>query len=285
MIPNSWSECRERVATSVGHKFSDQRRRESPSNTYENEVKMRAKSTSGRFDDLTFLSVLLAGALTICLPLVARSSSDWKGTLKDDLEKTYPLSHRAGLSPDRITQEGIVLVIEKQGIAADPSSDMRYSITYVQNGQIGEQGGAVAGIFNKTNSRVFKPGEKVYVTGIKIGDDYVMLELMSCDMFDVVKKGSTKQTRYKAALSFKFDPATLPTLDSAKIKAVISPIIATESEAQTANTKTVELGQTPDQVKAALGAPDKIVKLGPKEIYVYKDMKVVLTDGKVSDVQ
>ena len=86
-------------------------------------------------------------------------------------------------------------------------------------------------------------------------------------------------------MSFKFDPATLPTLDPAKIKAAISPVVATEAEAQAANTKTVELGQTPDQVKAALGAPDKIVKLGPKEIYVYKDMKVVLTDGKVSDVQ
>jgi hypothetical protein len=48
---------------------------------------------------------------------------------------------------------------------------------------------------------------------------------------------------------------------------------------------TVELGQTPDQVKAALGAPDKVIKLGAKEVYVYKDIKVVFVDGKVSDVQ
>ena len=43
--------------------------------------------------------------------------------------------------------------------------------------------------------------------------------------------------------------------------------------------------KTLDQVKSELGDPDKIVKLGPKEIYVYKDIKVVFTDGKVSDVQ
>ena len=58
-----------------------------------------------------------------------------------------------------------------------------------------------------------------------------------------------------------------------------------ESEVQASQTKTVALGQTEDQVKSILGAPDKIIKLGPKEIYVYKDIKVVFADGKVTDVQ
>src|SRR6266849_8663434 len=156
-------------------------------------------------------------------------ASDWKGTLKDTLKKSYPLTHRATFSPDRITEQGVILVIQKQGIAADPSSDLRYSVTYVRDGQVGEQGGATAAIFNKENTRVFKPGERVYVTDIKVGADYVMLELMSCDMFDVVNNGSTKQTRYKAALSFKFDQTALPTLDPEKIKAAISPVIATEA--------------------------------------------------------
>jgi hypothetical protein len=176
-------------------------------------------------------------------------------------------------------------VIEKQGIAADPSSDMRYSVTYVRNGQVSEQGGATSAVFSKENTRVFKPGERVYVTAIKIGDDYVMLELMSCDMFDVVKNGSTKQTRYKAALSFKFDKEFLPTADSEKIKAAISPVVATEAEAASQNTKTISLGQTPTQVEAIVGKPDKIVNLGPKVTYIYKDMKVIFQDGKVADVQ
>jgi hypothetical protein len=70
-----------------------------------------------------------------------------------------------------------------------------------------------------------------------------------------------------------------------EIQKIINPIVELEKDAQAANTKTVELGQTPDQVRAAVGAPDKIIKLGPKEIYVYKDMRVVFVDGKVSDVQ
>jgi len=47
----------------------------------------------------------------------------------------------------------------------------------------------------------------------------------------------------------------------------------------------IELGQTVDQVTAALGAPSKIVDLNTKLIYVYKDMKVTFKAGKVSDVQ
>ena len=48
---------------------------------------------------------------------------------------------------------------------------------------------------------------------------------------------------------------------------------------------TVELGQTTDQVQAALGAPTRIANLGSKTIYYYNGMKVVFKDGKVSDVQ
>jgi hypothetical protein len=48
---------------------------------------------------------------------------------------------------------------------------------------------------------------------------------------------------------------------------------------------TVEIGQTPDQVTAILGQPEKIINLGPKQIYVYKDLKVTFVKGKVTDAQ
>ncbi len=47
----------------------------------------------------------------------------------------------------------------------------------------------------------------------------------------------------------------------------------------------MELGQTPEQVEAILGRPDKTVNLGTKKFYVYKDMKIVFVDDKVADVQ
>jgi hypothetical protein len=47
----------------------------------------------------------------------------------------------------------------------------------------------------------------------------------------------------------------------------------------------IEVGQTIDQVTAAIGQPQKIVNLGTKKIYVYKDSKITFKDGKVSNVE
>ncbi len=52
-----------------------------------------------------------------------------------------------------------------------------------------------------------------------------------------------------------------------------------------ATTITIALGQTIAQVTAAKGNPRQIVNLGPKQIYVYPDMKIIFVGGKVSDVQ
>jgi len=52
-----------------------------------------------------------------------------------------------------------------------------------------------------------------------------------------------------------------------------------------APTVNIALGQTVDQVVAAMGQPKSVVDLGTKKIYVYPDMKVTFKAGKVSDVQ
>jgi hypothetical protein len=48
---------------------------------------------------------------------------------------------------------------------------------------------------------------------------------------------------------------------------------------------TISFGQTIEEVVAILSQPEKVVDLGAKKIYVYKDMKITFTDGRVSDVQ
>jgi len=48
----------------------------------------------------------------------------------------------------------------------------------------------------------------------------------------------------------------------------------------------IKIGQTKDQVVAGFGQPVRMAKLaGTKEIYFYKDMKVTFTAGKVSNVE
>ena len=50
-------------------------------------------------------------------------------------------------------------------------------------------------------------------------------------------------------------------------------------------TLNLALGQSPDEVIALLGQPKNIVNLGGKKIYVFQDVKVTFTDGKVTDIQ
>ena len=64
-----------------------------------------------------------------------------------------------------------------------------------------------------------------------------------------------------------------------------APVSAAPVSAAPAAPASVELGQTPDQVQAAMGAPARVANLGAKVIYYYNGMKVVFMNGKVSDVQ
>ena len=97
--------------------------------------------------------------------------------------------------------------------------------------------------------------------------------------------GNTRETRYAATVAFEFPEAALETADANVIKKGIDAVLIPEAELGAANTKTVQLGQTPEEVRAILGAPDNVIKLGPKEVFVYKNLKVIFIDGKVSDVQ
>jgi hypothetical protein len=45
------------------------------------------------------------------------------------------------------------------------------------------------------------------------------------------------------------------------------------------------VGQTPDEVIAILGQPVNIVDMGPKKIYVFKDLKVTFLNGKAQTFQ
>ena len=226
--------------------------------------------------------------LAVVLGLFAAgNTAAWAGSneaLKEALEAKYQLT-KTGMDRVRITQQGTVLVVQKDGISGDLSSDLTFLNNKVHDGQIAQQGGFMAAMQNKTTSRNLKTGDKVYVFKIDVKDDQVQFFIITCDTYDVNLKGSTKQTRYKALLSFELGREFMASATPETVEKAVQTIIIPESEAQEANTKTVELGQTPDQVRTAVGAPDKIIKLGAKEIYVYKDMKVVFVDGKVSDVQ
>jgi hypothetical protein len=170
----------------------------------------------------------------------------------------------------------------------------------------------------QVQSRQFVTGEKFWVTRIDVAADGVLFTLFSDPYQDVryystlkfiYPHGSTPTT--EQVMNMVAEVLKVDSDDSAKSdnsgnqqqaagggdanqqqaaaggdanqqQAAAAPAAPAAPPAPPA---TVEIGQTPDQVIAILGQPDKILNLGPKQIYVYKDLKVTFVKGKVTDAQ
>jgi hypothetical protein len=224
-----------------------------------------------------FLSVVVL--MVLLGTAYANAEKPWQANLKQSLLQTYTLSRLSG-GDVRITQEGTLLVIRKPNISGDIARANTLPLFSSKNKVIDGKVQQGTGSGN-----VFKVGDKVYVLNLSVNDDAVNFILISADMDDITVHGTTQRTRYRSQLSFVFPKGTLETADVASVKKVIDEVIATEETVTAVKSATVELGQSPAQVEAALGKPDTIVKLGAKMTYVYKTMKVIFQDNKVADVQ
>jgi hypothetical protein len=232
------------------------------------------------------LSAVILFSCSLAASAPAACAAGWDKALKEALQTKYEIT-KFGTDYVRITKPGTVLVVQQDGIYVTPSTNYNVVASKVVAGKVeGPKGWAAAMLTtDEQNSRNLRAGERVYVESIVVVGKEVRFRITTCNTSDVNVSGNTRTVRYTGAASFEFSKGFLESADAAAVEKVVNAVLLPESEVQSSKTRTIELGQTPDQVKSALGAPDKIIKLGPKEIYVYKDMKVVFVDGKVSDVQ
>jgi hypothetical protein len=167
-------------------------------------------------------------------------------------------------------------------------------------------------------ARDFVNGEKLYVTKITVdrGKNGIV--------FDLISDAYGDAGRFKGTLRFDIPKAALASEDLAQVDPIIAQVFQIAPADQSAaaapaapaapapapavqaapepvlapippppppppdpvvETKSIEVGQTKDQVVAIMGKPDKIIKAGTKEIYQYKDIKVTFVNGKMTDAQ
>ncbi len=184
---------------------------------------------------------------------------------------------------NRITEPGTVLTVRIPGIYADVANTHQAIVsTEIENGAARQQRGFLTSLSKTTQARELKQGETVYVTKLDVNPKkgIVHFELITTEL-SVLAFGAS--TRYRSEVNFHIE--NLSGLKAEETKAIIDNTIAEASIANAVQSKTVDIGMSTEQVKQALGNPDKIVNLGPKTIFVYKDMKVVFIDSKVTDVQ
>jgi len=237
------------------------------------------------FRSPSFRVLLIATVAAATIPFAAFGAPNSRA-MREALVADYPLT-KVGVvmfktDYNRITQPCVILAVRLPGIYADVANTQDAIVnTNFANGQVSQATGFAAAFGSNTgHSRTLNPNEKVYVTDVLVKRDAVRLELLTVDVTTLV---DGQGTRYRAELNVKLPG--LDTMTPEDAKKAIDTVIAVPAVASAVQSKTVKLGMSPDEVKQSLGNPDKIVDLGPKQVFIYRDMKVILIDGKVSDVQ
>jgi hypothetical protein len=165
---------------------------------------------------------------------------------------------------------------------------------------------------NTSDTQFFAVGDKVYPSKIAVNlkNERIAFSIIACDSCN----GTNPPTYYKSEVDFQFSKGVLQKGDVSAIEDTIGEVFAVDNSsgnqqdqgaqggqdqgqaqaqgqsqgqaaAAPAQPVSIQKGQTPEQVQAALGQPDKAVDLGSKKIWVYKDLKVTFINGKVSDVE
>ncbi|MBZ5598801.1 MAG: hypothetical protein LAN83_10795 [Acidobacteriia bacterium] len=238
-------------------------------------------------------------------------------SLQDQLQAQYTLVKMgADSSGPAVVEPGTILVIQKGGILGVPYSDVTIVPTKYQDGTIHSPNNLVmkglGSMFKKANlnkqsdTRLFQVGERVYPSRIEVNAaaDKVTLGIVACDACNNVNP----PTFYKSDVVFQFAKGTLASASPSQIEDTIAQVFTIDDsgngqqqndagqqnqggggqeQAQEAPQppQTIQLGQSVEEVTNILGQPGKIVNLGAKQIYVYKDLKVTFVKGKVADVQ
>lgn len=224
-----------------------------------------------------------------------------------------------------VIEAGTILNIKKGGILSVPYGDAAVATKYQDGSVhtpsalgMKARGFGLGKIGKQQTTQFFQVGTKVYPSKIEVHNDkdQVVMGIVSCDSCNNI----SPTTFYKADVVFQFAKGGLAKMSAPQVEDAIAGLLAIDDsgdqggnnqggnnqggnqgggsdgggggqggggqqQAAPAEPVQISIGMTPDQVKNANGNPDKIINLGAKQIYVYKDMKITFMNGKVSDVQ
>jgi hypothetical protein len=226
-------------------------------------------------------------------------AQDQKAEIQKRLTSEFTLTKTTADRTDIVTP-GSVLALKKDGLIMFTLDARVPATTTYKDGKLSMGfGDAMATTMalgsNQTSSTVpqrkFVAGERFWITAYSVTDKHVILLVYSDPINDV---------RYYGQIKFPFQKHSIPSADDvmktiAEVVDVQPPDNSAPDDTSAQNQaapenapatpKTIAMGQTKDDVIAALGQPQKIVNLGTKEIYIYADMKITFLNGRVADVQ
>ena len=246
------------------------------------------------FGRIIEISIFLAGSLAFGQAV----------SLQEQLSAQYQFAKvKSDSGGYAVTNPGTLLTIQQKGVLAVPWKALALCPGKYQDNSFHPSVGFCAGML-KDVSRYFQVGEKVYPTKIdvNVGKEKVSFTVVACDDCN----GTNPPSSMKGEVVFQFAKGYLEKAGVGDVEDAIGKVFLIAEDSQQAQSNesgqqasqpqqaapqqqsepaTVQLGMTTDEVQSALGKPDKIFNVGPKQIYVYKDVKVTFQNGKVADVQ
>lgn len=264
----------------------------------------------GRLRTMRLRSAILAAivsAATLLQPPAANAQVPV--SLQEQLNAQYkPAKMKSGFGGATVVEAGTELAVQKAGVLSVPSTTMSTCSAKFQDNKLHPSVGFCAAMFRNISSYL-QTGSKVYPLKIDVNleKEKISFEVVACDSCN----GSDSSTSMKGGVVFQFPKGYLETASAGAVEDTIGQVFSISGDGQSggqnqaeqqaqggpqgaqpstqqqqqAEPQTIQLGQSTDQVLAVLNKPEKIVNLGAKQIFVYRDLKVTFVDGKVSDVQ
>src|SRR5262249_3558012 len=146
-----------------------------------------------------------------------------------------------------------------------------------------------------TNIRQIKKGERLYPSKVKVDtkNGKIFIDLLSCDPC----VGAESANIYKTEMLLEHPKGSLDKVGVPEVQDTIAQVLTIDDappsqqgqdqpqSAQQDNQQqpapepqTIQIGQTREEVDAALGKPETVANIGNKQICKYKDFKVTFVN-------
>ena len=225
---------------------------------------------------ISVFSLLIVLTNIACFSSAANGQSAAPVSLQEQLSAQYKLVKMSGAV---VTDAGTTLAVQKGGVISVPWRALVLCPAKFQDNALHPSMGMCAAML-KDVSGYFKTGDKVYPTKIEVNlqKAKISFSVVSCDSCN----GVDPPTSMKGQVVFQFPKGYLEKADAGTVENAIGQVFSIGNDTQTQSNQprgqqeqaqreqpaqqeqaqpdpqTIQLGQSTDEVQAALGKPERL---------------------------
>jgi hypothetical protein len=189
-------------------------------------------------------------------------------------------------SADRVIDPGTMYAFRIEGLLSRTVLDHMTptNVVNVEGKLDAPAKGFIASFGASGDVQQVNPGDRYYLHEATLQDNAILFTFLSVNTTELVVKGQSARSRLRMYVKFQLPKVkgTRPALSPEQIHAMTDPVFVPAGSAE--SMPAILSGEVEADVRKALGEPDKALRFDNKTILVYKGIKIVLADGKVTSV-